>query len=270
MGFSFIHITDHHICPSDHDLLNGSSPNLRFSRVLQEIARRHADEVDFIFSTGDLVDSASIESYQTLRRILGLNGSAISAPGPLQINAQGLHHFPIYFIPGNHDDRNLFYAQLFQSPKPVPGSAGVALMNAKFIHKGIQFVCLDWGPNTEATIQPETMDFLVEALESNQPSILMMHHHMTPVGVIWLDRFIAKDVERFWERLAGKQILGIFFGHMHISYERQPGGVPTFGLRSTAFSFALEDEPQVIMPPAQYRLVKVEDQELSSQVFEAP
>ena len=141
-------------------------------------------------------------------------------------------------------------------------------MNASFMHKGVQFVCLDWGPNTRAMILPETLDFLAQALDNDHPSILMMHHHMTPVGSLWLDRFIAVDVSRFWELLEGKDILGIFYGHMHISYEAQPYGIPTFGLRSTAFSFALEDEPQVTLPPAQYRLVQVTDKGISSQIFE--
>ena len=268
MSFSFIHITDHHICDSDQDLLNDGSPNERFRRVLKHIAQHQASSTDFIFSTGDLVNVASIGSYQRLRKILGLNRARRQAPGPLLVNAEGLEQFPIYFLPGNHDDRNYFYEQLFHSPIPAPGPAGVALMNASFMHKGVQFVCLDWGPNTRAMILPETLDFLAQALDNDHPSILMMHHHMTPVGSLWLDRFIAVDVSRFWELLEGKDILGIFYGHMHISYEAQPYGIPTFGLRSTAFSFALEDEPQVTLPPAQYRLVQVTDKGISSQIFE--
>ena len=267
MDFSFIQITDHHICNSDTALLYGDSPEFAFEESPAAHRQQPCKRSRLHHLYRGCREWASREAYRVVRSLFSLNGAGKQPPGPLLVNAEGLRKYPIYFMPGNHDDRHFFYKELFKSPIQ-DGPAGIALMNAKFVHKGVQFVCLDWGPETQAVMHPQTLDFLAEALETRLPSILLMHHHVTPVGSRWLDKFIANDVERFWGMISGKNILGIFFGHMHISFETQPEGISTFGLRSTAFTFVMKDEPQVILQPAQYRVVQVGEYGLTSQIIE--
>ena len=78
----------------------------------------------------------------------------------------------------------------------------------------------------------------------------------------------------FWDALAAPavrgRILGVISGHVHITYEKLVRGIPVFGLRSTAFPFALLDEPLYALLPPHYRLFTVRDGLLSGQVFEVP
>ena len=264
MNFSFIQITDHHVTASETELLKGFSTRHAFRSVLQHIAQHVGNHADFIISTGDLVDSPSETTYQAFLHMLNAQNASSEMPGPLFISAEGFQEFSMYLLPGNHDDRNNFFKFLFPKSSPSP------LMNASFAHKGVQFICLDWGPNTKATAHPEMLDFLARSLETDLPSIIVMHHQAVRIGSRWLDDFIADDVSQFWEIVTGHNVLGIFSGHVHITYERVVRGIPVFGLRSTAAPFALQDEPLACLLPPHYRLVTVQDGILTTRIFEVP
>ena len=271
MNFSFVQITDHHILESETALFRGFSTAHTLRAVLAHIAANLAGKIDFIVSTGDLVNSPTPDSYQTLTRLLNVQanppknrGLSASAPGPLKILLDGAHEVPLYCLPGNHDDRVNFYNCLFPAEAPRP------LMNAVFEHQGIQFVCLDWGPDTKATLHRETLDFLERALRSSQPSIVMMHHHLYPTGSRWLDEFIADGSEQFWKTIAGRNVLGVICGHAHMTYDKMVVGIPVFGLRSTCFQFALQDEPLTCLQPPHYRLVTLQNGILTTRIFEVP
>lgn len=264
MSFAFVQITDHHLTETEEGLIHGSAPAHTFRAVLRHIAGTVAGSADFIVSTGDLVDSASHAAYQTASRLLGLSGQPAAAPGPLRVTAEGLREMPFYCLPGNHDDREHFLRDLFGEAQPQP------LLNASFVHEGVQFVCLDLGPQAKSTLHPATLDFLAQALQTKLPAILLIHHPVVPVGSRWMDQFLADDMGRFWRTLTGHNVLGILSGHLHLTYERVVENIPVLGLRATAFQFALQDEPQVCLLPPQYRLVTVHKNGLTSRVFEVP
>ena len=262
MSFSFVHITDHHLLETEPGLIRGFAPAPALRAVLRHIAGAVGDTADFIVSTGDLVDSASPAAYQAAGRLLGLTGSPAAAPGPLLTTVEGLRAKPFYCLPGNHDDRDYFFRGLFGEAQARP------LLNASFVHQGVQFVCLDLGPGVKATLHAETLDFLAQALQADLPSIVLVHHQVVPVGARWLDQFMADDMQPLWAALAGHNVLGILSGHLHTSYERVVNNIPVLGLRSTAFQFALQDEPLICLLPPHYRLVTVHNGVLTSRLFE--
>lgn len=264
MNFAFVQITDQHLTASPAELVHGVNTTITLRAVLRHIAQTVGDQIDFIVSTGDLVQTASAESYRAAGQLLGLHNSAAHAPGPVRISAEGLHDCPLYVLPGNHDDRDTFFSSLFPAGQPQ------SRLNATFVHKGLQFICLDWGPGAKAVAEPEMLDFLKHALATPQPSILLMHHHVVPIGVGWLDRFIADEVDRFWDVVAGRSVLGIFCGHVHTSYDQIVRGVPVYGLRSTAFAFSLHGEPDIWRLPPHYRVITVRDGVLTTHVIEVP
>jgi Icc protein len=265
MDFSFIQISDHHLSVTETTLLRGFSPGYAFRTVINHILENHGGAFDFLVTTGDIVESPAPDAYRTFARLLGLhNGTASPArfPEPLLASIAGHPQFPVYCLPGNHDDRENFYRQLY------PQTASASLANAAFVHKGVQFVFLDMGPGVKATAHPETIDFLDRSLQADMPSIVMLHHHLVPVGSSWLDAFLAEDLDRFWQTVDGRRVMGIFCGHTHLSYETAVGGIPVFGVRSTAFPFVQQDEPLIALLPPHYRLVTVRDGILTSQIFE--
>jgi 3',5'-cyclic-AMP phosphodiesterase len=263
MNFSFVQITDHHLRRSEALLSYGYSTAYAFRAVMRHIAQHVASRADFIVTTGDLVDGGEDAEYQALGRMLDLETVA-DAPGPQRVSIEGLHRFPMYFLPGNHDPRLIFYRHLFPAAQPQPA------VNVTFEHKGVRFICLDWGAQNKAVAQPEMLGFLAQALQTEMPAIILMHHHPVPVGARWLDAFIADDVEKFWDAVVGHNVLGVFFGHTHTTYEAQVAGIPAYGLRSTTFSFVLQDEPLRCLLPPHYRLVTIQDGRLSTRIYEVP
>lgn len=264
MNFSFIQITDHHLTASETELLDGFSTWHALRTVLRHIAQNAGNRADFIISTGDLVENPSESAYQAFLHLLNARNTLSEIPGPLFISPEGLREFPMYLLPGNHDDRENFFRSLF--PKSPPTS----LINVAFTHNGIRFICLDWGPQAKATAHPEMLNFLAQSLEINLPSIIVMHHQIVAVGSRWMDDFIADDVAQFWKIVTGKNVLGIFCGHTHTTYESVIHDIPVFGLRSTAYSFVLQDEPLACLLPPHYRLVTVQNGELTTRIFEVP
>lgn len=263
--FAFVQISDHHLPENEGDLVRGFSPSYALRAVLRHIAQNTAQYIDFIISSGDLVDPATETGYQNARHLLGLQ----PAPTPQQpgvVTVEGLREFPMYFMPGNHDDRPLFLKYLYSQADSTP------LVNLSFQHKGVQFICLDMGADAKAVLYPETFDFLKQALQNPFPTILLTHHHLLPIGSRWLDEFIADDVQELWKLLTAsgvkERLLAVFSGHTHISYEKQYQGIPVFGLRSTTFAFALQDEPSLTLQPPQYRLVSLQKGLLTTRIFE--
>src|SRR5918993_3038651 len=110
--FSFIQITDHHLLESEEQLREGFSPGHALRMVMKHIAETVADKADFIISTGDLVEPPTALTYQCATKLLGVRAPA-SLPGPQKVNIEGLNNYPMYFLPGNHDDRELMTRHLF-------------------------------------------------------------------------------------------------------------------------------------------------------------
>ena len=261
MTFSFVQITDHHLLETEDGLIRGFAPAPALRAVLRHMAGSAAAAADFIVSTGDLVNNGTAGEYHAARRLLGLAGVPAAAPGPLTLTAEGLREKPFYCLPGNHDDREHFFTTLFGEAQARP------LLNASFVHQGIQFVCLDVGPEVKGTLHAETLDFLAQALKAEMPAIVLIHHAVAPVGASWMDNFLADDMSPFWKALEGHAVLGILSGHLHNTYEQLVNNIPVLGLRATVFQFVVQDEPLIALLPPQYRLVTVHDGALTSRVY---
>ena len=266
-SFSFIHISDHHLPAAETTLVRGFSPVYAFRAVMKHIAENVAARADFIVSTGDLVDPGSRDAYQFVCQMLNLR-LVSDLPGPQLVSIEGLQDHAMYFLPGNHDDREFFFNHLYRS---IPHTG---LMNITFQHKGVQFICLDWGMQAKAVASPELFAFIRQALEAELPSVILTHHHVIPIGVHWLDKFLADDIDQFWAAVADPgvsyKVLGVISGHVHITYEEQVSGIPVLGVRSTAFPFSRTDEPLITLQPPHYRHVTIQDGILTSQIYEVP
>lgn len=263
MAFTFVQITDHHLGEREDTLFGGYNPAYALRTVLRHIAEH--EQFDFLVSSGDLVNNA--DSYPTFCQILQLQPAA-AVPGPATVTIDGSRTCPMYFLPGNHDDRENFYTHLFASATS-PG----ARMDAAFQHKGIQFLCLDWGPDSKAVAHPEMLAFLAESLSSGQSSVLLTHHHLVPTGDFFMDSFLPdpEEAQAFWKIVEHhqQQILGIFSGHAHITYETVAAGVPVYGLRSTSYQFAtINDKVVCLLQAPHYRVVTLDQGTITSRIVE--
>jgi 3',5'-cyclic AMP phosphodiesterase CpdA len=255
--FSFVQITDHHLTASEGRLTRGFSPAYSLRAVLRDVSARVGDEIDFVLTTGDLVEPASEEAYDSARRLLGVEDEPASH-GPVRLQAEGLDH-PLYLFPGNHDEPSLLF-----------GAAAAA--HTAFEHKGIRFVWLDWGRGGQAAADAQLFPFLERELADPRPSIVVTHHHFVALGVPWLDALLPTRAERdrFFELISRSGVLAVVSGHAHTTYAQRIRGVPAYGVRSTSFQFAGTDSPVLTLEPPAYRLVTVDDGVVTTSVFEVP
>ncbi len=266
MSLSFIQITDHHLRENASTLTRGYNTAFALESVLKHIAEHHST-VDFLVTTGDLVERGDDGEYWHARRILGLQNFS-SPPGPQLASFFGVRSLPIYVLPGNHDPRDAFFRNMFPSTVE-PGKSPPNAMNVRFEHNGVQFICIDWGNENKAELTSEMLGHLSLALESPLPSIIFSHHNVTPAGMARLDALVADEIDRFADAIRDKRILAIFNGHTHATYESVIAGIPVYGLRSTTYSFAQSaDELCFVLRPPHYRVVTVADGAVSSQIVE--
>ena len=106
------------------------------------------------------------------------------------------------------------------------------LYNFTFVHKGVQFIIMDWGPETKAHLFPETREFLAKALESDLPSVIVSHQQVKRIGSRWMDGFLADNLNEFWDVVLPnkEKVLGILCGHLHLTYEEEYKGIQVLGL----------------------------------------
>lgn len=261
MTLRFAQITDHHLAAGD--LLWGYSTWHALRAVLRHIAA-HAGPLDFIVSTGDLVERGGEAEYRRFLAIAGAEPRGVF-PGPLIAHGEGLPGVPLYALPGNHDLRPALLRDLF------PASPAAERLHAWFERGGVRFVCVDWGGAGKAVSTPELWPFLDEALAADGPKVILMHHHVTPMGGAILDALIADDVDVFAERIAGRGVLAILSGHAHATFEGELGGAPVYGLRSTSFQLAqVGDTLLRCLQPPHYRVVTIQGGALTSEIVEVP
>lgn len=263
-AFSFVHISDHHLFESENLFEYGFSTTYAFRQVLRHISRNVIQEADFLVTTGDVAKTPSAKTYQYVSQLLQARSTSALPPCQLLISPEDLQDFPMYVLPGNLDDRDNFYRHLLQHTLQTP------LMNFVFEHKGVRFVCLDWGPQAKAIGSSELFSFLATALQTELPLIMFMHHHITPVGIQWMDDFLADNVGDFLSLTVEKNILGIFCGHTHCTYETTVQGIPVYGVRSTAPQFVPQAEPLLCLETPHYRLVSVDNDVLTTKIYEVP
>ena len=117
---------------------------------------------------------------------------------------------------------------------------------------------------------PAMLAFLADALQKDFPSVLFMHYHLLPVGCSWIDQLLPAEDEAFWKIVTAHQVLGIFCGHAHVTYEKSVSGIPVCGLRSTAPQPVLQDEPLLCLQPPHYLLVTIQGSILTTNIVEVP
>ena len=264
-SFSFLQITDHHLGPSETSVRYGYAVNYTFRQTLQHLIFPAAKS-DFVISTGDLVDPPTPQGYARLLRTLGIVAPDGAFPGPLKTSYPGLEHLSLYLMPGNHDDR----AQLCQSvfPQTQPSRS----LSAAFEHRGVLFMCLDWGQHDQGRLYSEIEEILQAGLSRGLPTIIFSHHQLVPIGMHWMDAMLPDEAGWFWQAVqaAGRQVLGVISGHTHLNYEQHIGGIPVWGLGSTSYSFTRSDKPQALADRPYFRRFQIENGELQAQLFEVP
>ena len=224
-------ITDIHL---GFDRGNADEPNLRrFLSVLAHL-KTGPNRPDLLLLTGDLTEHGDAASYHALARAV--------ADCP----------FPVWPIPGNHDNRAAFLACLPDTPRQGP-FAQYALEYRHF-----RILCLDThepGRHGGGFCATRATWLRAElAAHPHVPTLIAMHHPPIVSGIDWMDPDPAEPwITRFAEAISGHgsgqgsgqggQLQGILCGHLHRAIHASFAGVPVLVSPSSAPAVTLDLSP---------------------------
>ncbi|MEP7453967.1 phosphodiesterase [Phyllobacterium sp. SB3] len=217
-----IQVTDLHLV-AQGELLCGLDPLSRLQRCIDDVNEHHAD-ADMIIFTGDLSDTGSIDTYETLAAEL----NRLVAPYHLML--------------GNHDNRDAF-VRTFTSIAPDEGFIQRVIDTAE--GRVILLDTLETG-RTEGRLDDGRLAWLKRKLDAvrDQPVYIFTHHppfpihmpHLDPIGLIDADKLFALAQEH-------GNIRHIFAGHAHRPVAGSWRGIPISVLRGTNHQSALGFDP---------------------------
>jgi len=250
----FVHVSDTHVA-SDPAFSNYGHRPLDSLAALVDAVNALAFPVDFVLHTGDVVEDGSEKAYR----------QAAAELSRLR--------FPVHYLAGNHDDADLLQRVLLDRPAPL------ARLDHSFREGGVEFLLLDSrGPrDPEGTLLEEQLAALRrKCAPEGPPLVIAIHHPPVPLDTPWLDRG--------WEDAAGRapsmlldrgrefrdavaparaRLRGVFFGHVHRSFQVLEQGV-LYASAPSAFAQLLawpsQDHPQAAeSEPAGFSVVTVTD-----------
>lgn len=186
-------ISDMHLfAKKEHSLLKINTFE-SFVAVLDLVKLKLAEQKpDLIVLTGDLSQDNSTESYQHV------------------INLMKNIPVDIAWIPGNHD-QPIVLQKIFQN----------SYLNSKkhFLNQNWQLILLDSHQNKKVAgfLNSDQLDFLNNILQSNTEfALIMLHHHVFPLGAVWLDGSILENSSDFLSIIDQySHVKGVICGHVH-------------------------------------------------------
>ena len=191
-SFTLAQITDTHLLDHPSDQLRGCFTWRTLKTVLDDIS---TEPIQKILLTGDLADQGSLPAYQLLKELII----------PLQR--------PTYWIPGNHDHlesmTKVLTEPLFLNDNAVTvGGWRLILLNSVL-------PTARWG---EGYLSPQELSRLEAELHYFQlPTLILLHHHVLPTGVDWLDQIRLQNADQLTEIIDRyPQVRLILSGHVHL------------------------------------------------------
>jgi len=196
---------------------------------------------DVIVGTGDLTDFGRPDEYELLRELLA----------PLKP--------PIYFIPGNHDDRAAMRTA-FRGDGYLPADG---FLNYTVEDYPLRIVALDTLVPGEPGGQlcDERLRWLDRTLAQapDRPTVILMHHPPFATGIAHMDSMGLDGADGFAAVLARHpQVERVLCGHVHRSMQTLMAGRIVSTAPSTAHQVALDLRADTmmrfVMEPPGYQL----------------
>ncbi len=208
-------ISDIHLYADKNATLLNLKTSESFSTVLALAKKKLSQQkTDLIVMTGDLSQDDSLQSYQHL------------------LDSMKDISCEIAWIPGNHDNipvmRQLLGTSYFNP-------------NKYFILNDWQIILLDSHHDGKVSgyLKEDQLNFLETRLSScPNHTLIMLHHHVLPVGSVWLDKINLENSDQFLRIIDNFQhIKGVICGHVHQVSQQARDGVQFISAPSTSIQF---------------------------------
>lgn len=224
--FHLLQITDCHLGSQPGEQLLGLDTDQSLYDVLHDL---HLHETpDLILATGDISNDGGVASYERYTQIVRRYFPSV----------------PLAWLPGNHDDP-MNMDQVTELP-----------IEAHVVVNGWNLIFLDSKIPMEegGELQQSELDRLEMELSqhSGLPTLVFLHHQPVPVGSAWVDQYIIKNHEAFFEVLDKfDNVKAVSWGHVHQEFNGERNGVALLATPSTCIQFVPQcDDFQVdhVMP----------------------
>jgi 3',5'-cyclic AMP phosphodiesterase CpdA len=209
---TFVHITDLHVGNpdvADDHLYSDTTTTLR--AILAEV-KQVQPKPSFILATGDLTNRGDPGSFMQLKALM--DEAALDVP--------------VLYTLGNHDTRQGFYSVMLERSEDIDRP-----YDHSTVIDGVHVVAIDTstpfkvGGHFEAG-QAEWLEAELDR-HPDLPKLLAMHHppalDESHPELEWESLSFA-DTARLAALLAGRNVLGIMCGHMHIDRVSSWHGIP--------------------------------------------
>jgi len=214
-----IHISDFHLPTKPGQSVNGSLPDANLIKTVA-ILKQQAPQPELIVLGGDLLEDGQKGNYEAIVELFK----------DIQV--------PLHTVVGNHDDlKSLKKSSLMEKGKDFPGYRS-------FDHGKLHFILLNTAVTgkTYGNIEEEQLLWLSEDLWRNldKPVLIFMHHHPIDSRIPWLDKMKLENADTFWDILPpySKNILGVFFAHVHTQISTVVRGVLVASPPAVSFQYS--------------------------------
>jgi Icc protein len=241
------HISDFHLPTKPGQLVNGVLPDANLVEAVA-VLKRQTPKPDLIVLGGDLLDDGQKGNYEAIAELFK----------EVQI--------PLHTVVGNHDDlKALKNSSLLDKDKSYGGYCS-------FDHGELHFVLLNSAGTGKphGIIEEEQLLWLSQDLWANhdKPVLIFMHHHPVDSGIPWLDKMRLENADAFWEIVPpySRNILGVFFGHLHIQISTVVRGILAASPPAICFQYAgNSDASRAELSPEEpgFNLIDVTDRQLT-------
>ena len=240
------HISDFHLPAKPGQKLNGSLPDANLIEAVT-VLKRQSPKPDLIVLGGDLLEDGQKGNYEAI----------VDLFKDVQV--------PLHTVAGNHDDlKALKKSALVEKSKSDSGYGS-------FDQGKLHFILLNTtrSGKPHGNIDDEQLLWLSEDLWKNRdkPVLIFMHHHPIDSGVPWLDKMKLENADAFWKIVPpySKNILGVFFGHLHIQISTVVRGILVAGTPAVCFQYSgNNDASKSELSPEQpgFNLIDVKDRQV--------
>lgn len=209
-----IQITDCHLGAQQSESLLGLNTDQSLDDVLQQI---QSSEISFdhLLCTGDVASEPHEDCYQRFETII-----------------RSYFPQPLSWLAGNHDSAEIMAASQerlgIQSRLVVLGDWVLVLLDSSVPGQ------------VYGQLAASELDFLDHALRMHNDKhvIVSLHHQPILVGSEWIDQYILRNADTFFQLLDNfPHVKIVTWGHVHQEFQQQRNGVTLLGTPSTCVQF---------------------------------
>lgn len=207
-----LQITDCHLGSTPGEMLLGLDTDQSLYDVLECL--RAQESPDIIVVSGDVSNDGGVPSYERF----------------INIVTQFFPSVPLAWLPGNHDD-----PMSMDQVKNLPIEAHHKIGGWNIILLNSRIPMEEGGDLDDAELARLEREL---AANPDMPTVVFLHHQPVPVGSEWVDQYVVKSADRFFEIIDRYiNVKAISWGHVHQEFVSKHNDIPLLATPSTCIQF---------------------------------